>query len=63
MLAEVVDAYTDKYTREIHRTGETVELTDERAKELAASGHVLLVEQAEAPQKKAAPRRRTAKKQ
>lgn len=63
MLAEVVDAYTDKYTREIHRAGETVELTDERAKELAASGHVLLAEQAEAPQKKAAPRRRTTKKQ
>ena len=63
MLAEVVDAYTDKYTREIHRAGETVELTDERAKELIASGHVKLAEKGEAPQKKTTTRRRTAKKQ
>lgn len=62
MLATVTDAYTDKYTREIHRAGDTVELTEERFKELTASGHIRAA-QAEAPQKKATPRRRTTKKQ
>ena len=63
MLARVVDAYTDKHTREIHRVGETVELSEERARELTASGHVRAAEQPETPRKKAAPRRRATKKQ
>ncbi len=63
MLATVVDAYTDKHTREIHRVGETVELSEERFKELTTSGHVRATERDETPRKKAAPRRRATKKQ
>lgn len=40
MRASVIKAYTDKATSEVHFAGEIVELTDARAKELAAGGFV-----------------------
>lgn len=56
MKAEVITAYTDRFTYNVHYRGETVELSEERAKELAAGGFVKL------EQAKKAPRRRAAKK-
>lgn len=38
--AVVLSSYTDKHTGEVHWAGESVELSDARAKELAESGHV-----------------------
>lgn len=44
MKANVVKAYTDKYTDELHLKGEAVELSDERAAELSALGFVEVLE-------------------
>lgn len=40
MFATVTYPYRDRETYEIHRTGDTVELTPERFAELSASGYV-----------------------
>ena len=40
MFASVTYPYRDRETYEIHRTGDTVELTPERFAELSASGYV-----------------------
>lgn len=40
MIATVTYPYRDRETYEIHRTGDTVELTPERFAELSASGYV-----------------------
>lgn len=40
MKAEVVKAYQDRITRELHLVGEVVELDAERAKELGGGGFV-----------------------
>lgn len=58
MKAEVLISYTDKHTGDVHWRGETVELTAARAKELAASRHVAVIEE----KPKATRRRTTAKK-
>lgn len=59
MKANVVKAYTDRITGELHLKGETVDLSDERAAELSELG---FVEVAEAPKPRArkAPARKTA---
>lgn len=59
MKANVVKAYTDKYTNELHLKGEAVELSDERAAELSALG---FVEAVEAPKPRARARKAPAKK-
>lgn len=56
MKASVKRAYTDRITGEIHLKGETVELTDERAEELARGGFV------EVAAPKAAARKRAPRK-
>lgn len=40
MKTSVIKAYTDRETSVVHLVGEVVELTDARAKELAANGFV-----------------------
>lgn len=40
MFASVIYPYRDRETYEIHRTGDTVELTPERFAELSANGYV-----------------------
>lgn len=55
--ANVIVPYVDKHTGVLNRKGDVVELTEERAAELAAGGYVEA-----APAKKAAPRKRTAAK-
>ena len=40
MFATVTYPYRDRETYEIHRTGDTVELTPERFAELSANGYV-----------------------
>ena len=42
MKASVIRAYTDRLTGEIHLEGDIVELTSERAEELAAGGFVVV---------------------
>ena len=61
MKASVKRAYTDRITGEIHLKGETVELTDERAEELARGGFVEVAAQ-EAGEPKAAARKRAPRK-
>lgn len=53
MKASVIRAYTDRLTGEIHLEGDIVELTSERAEELAAGGFVVVT--SKATQKKAEP--------
>lgn len=40
MKAEVITAYTDRLTGEVHLPGETVDLSDGRLAELAEGGFV-----------------------
>lgn len=61
MKASVKRAYTDRITGEIHLKGETVELTAERADELARGGFVEAAAQ-ETGEPKAAPRKRAPRK-
>lgn len=71
MKASVIRAYTDRLTGEIHLEGDIVELTSERAEELAAGGFVVVTSKATpkeaAPsatgdEPKEAPRKRTTRK-
>lgn len=49
MRATVTYPYRDRETLEVHRTGDEVELTEERFAELSAAGYVDAPEQAEEP--------------
>lgn len=44
MKAKVIKAYICRITGELHKTGEEVELTEARVKELAEGGFVELIE-------------------
>lgn len=60
MKCVVTSAYTDKSDGLVHLAGETVELTEARASELASAGFV--EKPAKAPAKKPAAKRTAAKK-
>lgn len=49
MKALVNKAYTDRITKKLHLAGETVDLSEERAAELAGKGIVRTIAEPEAP--------------
>lgn len=64
MLASVVKHYTDRESGAVHLAGESVELTQARAAELACAGFVLVSDEAPAPAPaEGKPKRTRARKQ
>lgn len=63
MKTKVVSPYTDIETGEVHMTGETVELTEERFGVVSGRGYVVAAEEQQKQVKRATTRKRaTAKK-
>lgn len=59
MLASVVKPYTDRESGAVYLAGESVELTQARAAELAGAGYVLVTDEAPAPAPAAGKPKRT----
>lgn len=53
MKVKVIKQYIDKYTKTLHKTGETLEITKERFEEINSTSHGVFVKEIkEAPKKK-----------
>lgn len=49
MLVKVVKDFIDKNTREFHKVGDAIEVTEERASEILSAGKYIEVDESKAP--------------